>query len=252
MIWDVVGLAVYRKGPPQGNAQEGRNAMDRLRRPTGQMGLPSTNLRKLMTACVQSVALYRPELRWTGEGNRGGMGGTEELQKLTNQLENRQRRFGLRLPSLPQGGQAPEVVGATSAIGTRMQATLERYGRTEKAAPMEDRVELNVITVMEGETAAGREADRSGAGRVPRAEQRATRWRGRRGNRGVGPKARLGCNQNPSDAECAAMASALEATARRRRIPERAAIFKQPDVRDYGRGRAWPWTRCTRSRPEIG
>jgi len=40
-----------------------------------------------------------------------GLGGA------VTQLENRQRRFGLRLLSLPQGDQAKEIVDASTEIG---------------------------------------------------------------------------------------------------------------------------------------
>jgi len=42
--------------------KEGRKAMTRLRRLTWQMGLSPTNCTKIMTACVQSVAMFGSEL----------------------------------------------------------------------------------------------------------------------------------------------------------------------------------------------
>jgi hypothetical protein len=53
------------------------------------------------------------------------------LRPATAQLENRQRRFGLRLPSLPDGDQARELVGAASGIGKRLKNALAHRGRTE-------------------------------------------------------------------------------------------------------------------------
>ena len=79
-----------------------------------------------MTACIQSVAMFGAELWWRGEGARGTVGRANDLQLLVNQqarattgcfrtinlgvlsmesgllpattqLENRQRRLGLRL-----------------------------------------------------------------------------------------------------------------------------------------------------------
>jgi len=126
--------------------KSGRKAMTRLRRLTGQMGLSPANCRKVMTACVQSVAMFGAELWWKGDLAEGTIGRAKELQLLVNQearattgcfrttnlgalsmesglraataqLENRQRRFGLRLLSLPEGDQAREVVGAPSGIG---------------------------------------------------------------------------------------------------------------------------------------
>jgi hypothetical protein len=51
------------------------------------------------------------------------------LRPAVAQLENRQRRFGLRLLSLPLGDQAKEAVGAASAIGKRLERALGYSGR---------------------------------------------------------------------------------------------------------------------------
>jgi hypothetical protein len=114
---------------------EGKKALGRLHRLTGQMGLAPANCRKVMTACIQSVAMFGSELWWKGNSVVGTIERAEELQILVNrqgravtgcfrltnmgalamesglrpaaaQLENRQRRFGLPLLSLPQGDQA--------------------------------------------------------------------------------------------------------------------------------------------------
>ena len=42
--------------------KKGKQAMTRLRRLTGQMGLSPANCRKVMMACVQSVAMFGAEL----------------------------------------------------------------------------------------------------------------------------------------------------------------------------------------------
>jgi len=42
--------------------KKGRNALARLRRLAGQMGLSPANSRKVMAACMQLVAMYRNEL----------------------------------------------------------------------------------------------------------------------------------------------------------------------------------------------
>jgi len=115
--------------------KHGQKAMTRLQCLTGQMGLSPANCRKVMTACVQSFAMFGSELWWKGGHVQGTMGQTDELQLLVNQkarattgcfkttnlealsmesslraataqLENRQRRFVIRLLSLPQGDQA--------------------------------------------------------------------------------------------------------------------------------------------------
>jgi hypothetical protein len=46
--------------------KKGKNTMSRLRRLTGQVGLSPVNCRKVMTACVQSVAMFGAELWWKG------------------------------------------------------------------------------------------------------------------------------------------------------------------------------------------
>jgi len=65
--------------------KKGRKALARRKRLAGQMGLTSDNCRKVMTTCVQSVAMYGTELWWKGEGKPGMSGGAGELQKLVNQ-----------------------------------------------------------------------------------------------------------------------------------------------------------------------
>ena len=44
--------------------KNGRNALTRLHRLTGQLGLTPENCRKVITDCVQSVAMFRAELWW--------------------------------------------------------------------------------------------------------------------------------------------------------------------------------------------
>jgi hypothetical protein len=56
--------------------------------------------------------------------NLGALSMESGLRPVANQPENRQRRFGLRLLSLPQGGRAREVVGAQTAIGNRLATAL--------------------------------------------------------------------------------------------------------------------------------
>jgi len=138
--------------------KEGSKAMTRLRRLTGQMGLSSANCRKVMTACVQSTTMFGAELWWKGDYTMGTQGRAEEIQWLANQearattgcfqtinlgalsmefsiraavaqLENRHRRFGLRLLSLPQGDQAREVVGAPTQSGAGSQMLSHTVGK---------------------------------------------------------------------------------------------------------------------------
>jgi len=42
--------------------KNGKNAMARLRRLAGRMGLSPANYRKVVTACIQSVAMFGSEL----------------------------------------------------------------------------------------------------------------------------------------------------------------------------------------------
>jgi hypothetical protein len=53
------------------------------------------------------------------------------LRPAAAQLENRQRRFGLRLLSLPQGDLVREVVVAPTAIGRRLTNALVYSGKME-------------------------------------------------------------------------------------------------------------------------
>jgi len=64
--------------------KKGRKALVRLRRLAGQMGVRSDNCRKVMTACVQSVAMYGTELWWEGGGKPGMSSGAGEQLDKTN------------------------------------------------------------------------------------------------------------------------------------------------------------------------
>ena len=56
--------------------------------------------------------------------NKGALAMESGLRPASNQSENRQRRFGLQLLSLPQGAMAREIVGARTAIGKRLASAL--------------------------------------------------------------------------------------------------------------------------------
>jgi len=157
--------------------KDGKKAMARLRRLTGQMGLSPANCRNVMTACIRSM--FGSELWWKGDHVPGTMGRAEELQLLVNQearattgcfrttnlgdlsmesglwaattqLENRQRRFGLRLLSLLQGNQAREVAGAPTEIGRRLTNALAYAGRTESTVLLEDPETLDAVALGRG------------------------------------------------------------------------------------------------------
>jgi len=174
--------------------KKGRKAWARLKRLTGQMGLTAGNCRKVMTACVQSVAMYGSELWWKGEGKQGMAGGAAELHQLVNleawavtgcfrttnqaalgneaglrpavaQLNNRQRRFDVRLLALPRGDEARKIVGAPSGIGRRLEEALGYSGRMEETITLPLAAKrLDLETIVEEKEEAKRTAGRERAG----------------------------------------------------------------------------------------
>jgi len=237
--------------------------MGRLPRLAGQMGLSPANCRKVMTACIQSVAMFGPELRWKGDRVVGTMGRFKELQKVVNQQaravrgcfgsnstnrgalamesglrpataqsEYRQRRSGLRLLSLPHGDQAKEVVGATPWIGKMLKNALAHVGRTETTVLLKEPEVLDAETIQEDEKSAKAEAERTRPGLTmftdgsrpdSGASGYAVTWQS--GQQWVGVKTHMGYNQEAYDAECAALAIAPGIAARRETTPERVTIF---------------------------
>ena len=224
------------------------------------MGLSPANCRKVMTACIQSVAMFGSELWWKGEYVTGTKGRAEDLQLLVNQearattgcfrttslgalsmesglraaatqLENRQRRFGLRLLSLSQGGQAREVVGAPTAIGRRPTNALAHRGQVESTVLLEEPETLDAVLIQEEEAEAKMEAEKTRPGLTmftdgSRMEDGAAGfavvWKN--GQTWEGVKAHMGYNQEAYDAECAALARALESVLGGY-VPERVTIF---------------------------
>ena len=241
--------------------KNGRNALTRLRRLTGQLGLSPANCRKVMTACIQSVAMFGAELWWKGEGARGTVGRANDLQLLVNQqarattgafrttlgalpmesglrpagnqLENRQRRFGLRLLSLPQGDRAREVVGARTALGNRLGAALNyTWTETEGTVLLEEPETFDAELIQEERETAEREAEKKRPGLVmftdgsrpeDGAAGYAVAWKN--GQTWKGIKTHMGYYQEAFDAECAALARALESASRRNTVPNRVTIF---------------------------
>ena len=148
------------------------------------------------------------------------------------QLENRQRRFGLRLLSLPQGSQAREVVGAPTKIGQRLTNTLGYTGRVESTILLEDPETLDTMLAQEEEKEAKKEAEKGRPGLVMYTDKSRTEdgaagyavaWRN--GQTWKGIKTHMGYNQEAYDAECAALARALEAASRRNTVPAQITIF---------------------------
>jgi len=71
------------------------------------------------------------------------------MQPAQAQLDNRQRRFGLRLLGLPQGDQAKELVGAESDIGRELEAAFGRAGRVEETVLLGTSEALAAATIVE-------------------------------------------------------------------------------------------------------
>jgi len=232
--------------------KDGKKAMARLRRLIGQMGLSPANCRKVMTACIQSVAMFGSELWWKGGHVPGIVGRADELQLLVNQearattgcfrttnlgalsmesglraattqLENRQRRVGLRLLSLPQGDQAREVVGAPTEIGRRLTNALAYAGRTESTILLEEPEALDAELLQEEEAEAKAEAEKGRPGLTMFTD--GLRLDDGAAGYAVVIKTHVGYNQEAYDAECAALARALESALRRNTAPERVTIF---------------------------
>ena len=241
--------------------KEGRKAMTRLRRLTGQMGLSPASCRKVMSACVQSTAMFGAELWWKGKDG-GTAGLADELQVLVNQearattgcfrttnqgalameaglrpavaqLDNRQRHFALRLLSLPEGERAKKIVGSDTAIGKRLAAALNyTWTATEEVALPEVMEQFDAALVEEEREEAKKEAETERPGFVmftdgSRLENGATgyavTWKN--GQSWEGIKTHMGYNQEAFDAECAALARALETAAKSDPPPDHVTIF---------------------------
>ena len=85
-------------------------------------------------------------------------------RSLPTQLEIRQRRFGLRLISLPHGGQAREIVGAPTAIGRTLTNALTYAGRMESIVLLEEPETVDAELLQEEETEAKAEAEKARPG----------------------------------------------------------------------------------------
>jgi len=205
--------------------------------------------------------MFGAELWWKGDLAQGAIGRANELQRLVNQearattgcfrttnqgalsmelglraataqLENRQRRFGLRLLSLPEGDQTREVVGAPTEIGRRLKNALAYGGQTERTVLLEEPETLDAELLQEEEAEAKAETGRVRLGLTmftdgSRLDNGATGYAvvWKRGLTWAGVKGHMGSNQEAYDAECAALTRALEEASRRNTTPERVAIF---------------------------
>ena len=135
----MISLGVYLDSPltlkehHRTRMRKARQAEGRLRRLTGQFGLTPEHCRRIQVACVQTGALFGSELWWTnGRGvkgqandiqlmvnrqarsttgcykstNTGALLAEAGLRPATSLLDNRQRRFALRLAALFSSDQA--------------------------------------------------------------------------------------------------------------------------------------------------
>ena len=116
--------------------RKARAAQRQLKGLSTQRGLTAGNVRKVQVACIQAIALYGSEVWWKGQKNR-----LEDIQRMVNQqareitgclrttpigpmvkeaglrpavslVENRQRRYGARLITLPTGHLARSILPA--------------------------------------------------------------------------------------------------------------------------------------------
>jgi len=154
------------------------------------------------------------------------------LRAAATRLENWQQRFGLRLLSLPKGDQAREIVGAPTEIGRRLTNALAYAGRVESTVLLEEPETLDAELLQEEEAKAKAAAEKERPGvtmctdgsRLDNgAAGYAVVWMHGRSWKGI--KTHMGYNQGAYDAECAALARALEAAWRRPTTPERVTIF---------------------------
>jgi len=129
------------------------------------------------------------------------------LRAATAQLEDRQRRFGLRLLSLPQGDQAREIVGAPTAIGRRLTNALAYAGRTESTVLLEEPETLDTELLQEEEAEVKAEAEKDRPGltmfTTGHRSKRCGRVRGgvEEGPDLAGHQTHIGYNQEPYDSE---------------------------------------------------
>jgi len=147
-------------------------------------------------------------------------------------LNNRQRQFGARLLALPRGDKATKIVGATSGIGRRLEEALGYSGRMEETITLPLAAKrLDLETIVEEKEKAKQTAERERAGLTiftdgSRASNGATgyavTWKNR--SKWVGVKTHLGYNQEAFDAECTALACALELAVRWREPSEAVTI----------------------------
>jgi ribonuclease HI len=174
----------------------------------------------------------RPQGLSFGSTNLGALVSEAGLRPAAAQLDNRLRRYGLRLLSLPQGCQTREVLGGASGLGDSLRLALAHIGRTEEVVLRRSLEALEAITVIEDSGSAKAAAERprpgltiftDGSRSDNGAVGYAVTWK--KGHPWVGVKAHMAFNQEVFDAECAALFRALEVAVRQRTTPERVMVF---------------------------
>jgi len=132
------------------------------------------------------------------------------------------------------------VVGAPTVIGRRLKNALAYSRRTESKVLLEEPDALDAELLQEEEVEAKAEAKRNRPGLTmftdgSRLDDGATGYSvvWRKGLSWAGAKVHMGNNQEAYDAECAALAHALELAAQRNKTPKRVTIFsnKQAAIR---------------------
>jgi hypothetical protein len=139
---------------------------------------------------------------------------------------------GKVLLSLPQGDQAREVVGAPTGIGRRLTNALAYGGRTESSVTLEEPETLDAELLQEEEAEEKTEAESTRPGLTmftdgSRLDGGATGYAvvSKKGQAWAGAKVHMGNNQEAYDADCAALAHALELAARRNTTLQWITIF---------------------------
>jgi len=128
--------------------------------------------------------------------------------------------------------QSLKVVGTQTGIGQRLTKALEYTGRTESTILLEEPETLDAELLLEEEAEAKAETQKDRPGFTmftdgsrldDGAVGYAAVWKNSQTWKGI--KTHMGYNQEAYDAECAALARALESASRGNTIPERVAIF---------------------------
>ena len=80
------------------------------------------------------------------------------LRPAASELDNRLRRFALRLTSLPKGDHERELAGADSTLGNRLQSSFGCWDRKEETVLLEVASHLEAVVTIGEESAAKQEA----------------------------------------------------------------------------------------------